>query len=193
MASAGVPAPALAPSTRIEAAFEELRSKHRILVEESCACCCTCGHVRCKAQLASQPEAIGYAFFHAQDLDMVVEDGELYLGHAARHSTLDRIVPLVTRSVLEDHGFQVDWSGCPAVRLRVPIPQGPDRAYFQRMLAEQWAEYEDEEDYDDDGDGEYDDDEDEEEEGEADGHADGGDGEAQASEGGAAAAPGAVG
>ena len=89
--------------------------------------------------------------------------------------------------------LQVDWSGCPAVRLRVPIPQGPDRAYFQRMLAEQWAEYEDEEDYDDDGDGEYDDDEDEEEEGEADGHADGGDGEAQASEGGAAAAPGAVG
>lgn len=153
MASAGVPAPALAPSTRIEAAFEELRSKHRILVEESCACCCTCervqvegrcqrplaaiadreckrpmrcictacgiiaasmllpllqgklappkpflihtqrglwqparnmcrpshlpagGHVRCKAQLASQPEAIGYAFFHAQDLDMVVEGG----------------------------------------------------------------------------------------------------------------------
>ncbi|KAL4457709.1 hypothetical protein ABPG75_012574 [Micractinium tetrahymenae] len=144
MASAADAAPALAPATRIEAAFEELRSKHRILVEESCACCCSCGHAHCRGELARHPEAVGYAFFHAQDLDFVA-DGELWLGHAARDDLLDRIVPLVMRSVLEDHGFEADWSGSPEVRLRVLVPEGPERAYFRRMLEEEWADYDDDE------------------------------------------------
>ncbi|EFN56728.1 hypothetical protein CHLNCDRAFT_144145 [Chlorella variabilis] len=117
----------------LKIAFNELRGTHRILVEEDAACCGNCAHAECSSLLDSTPEAVGYIFYHSQDIDNAA-DGELWLGHAARDGMPAKVVPLVTASCLEDHGFKVDWDGSMNRRLMVHIPEGPERDYFRRQL-----------------------------------------------------------
>ncbi|KAL4457704.1 hypothetical protein ABPG75_012569 [Micractinium tetrahymenae] len=140
------------PEPRIAAAFQELRERYSLLVEENCACCRTCATAECCGLLDEHPSKVGFLYFHGQDLDLVVETGELWLGHAARDGMPDNVPPLVARSVLEDHGFQVsfgcvpwltpashvDWNGSTAMRLKVLIPEGPELDYFRGMQEEMW-------------------------------------------------------
>ncbi|KAL4853675.1 Centrosomal protein [Chlorella vulgaris] len=129
---------------RLTAAFNELRSKHKILVEEDAACCGNCGHSYCEQLLYSDPEAVGYLFYHNQDIDRAAE-GRLYLGHSTRYGLPAKVAPLVAKNCLEDHGFEVYWDGDVGIRIWVHIPEGPERDYFQHMHDSQWADYDEEE------------------------------------------------
>lgn len=67
MSSAAGAAP---PPTKLQQAFGELRGEGRLLVEENCACCGTCGHRECSILLEASPDKVGFVFFHSQNVDL---------------------------------------------------------------------------------------------------------------------------
>jgi ankyrin repeat protein len=64
---------------------------------------------------------VGYCFYHGQDLDHVMESGELYLAFGDFLEDKDRRGEIGRRikSALEDAGFTVEWSGSVRERLLV--------------------------------------------------------------------------
>ena len=55
--------------TGLQRAFERMRSQGRLLAVENAACCSTCAHAECAELLAGDDEAVGYVFYHSQDLE----------------------------------------------------------------------------------------------------------------------------
>ncbi|KAI7840912.1 hypothetical protein COHA_005344 [Chlorella ohadii] len=39
-------------------------------------------------------------------------------------------------------GTQVDWNGDVRTRIKVAVPEGPERDYFKQMMEEEYAQYE---------------------------------------------------
>ncbi len=103
------------------------------------ACCSTCAHAQCQEDLYATPAAVGYVFYHQQDLECAAgglaagpagacaaqpdpagtrcagppraEQGELWLGHSARDGMPDNVTPLVAAQMLRDQGLEVQRRG----------------------------------------------------------------------------------
>ena len=60
----------MAQESRIDRAFEALEREWRILPVENASCCTTCSHGVCRSELNTTGWAVGYIFYHAQDLDL---------------------------------------------------------------------------------------------------------------------------
>ena len=60
----------MAQESRIDRAFEALEREWRILPVENASCCTTCSHGVCRSELKTTGWAVGYIFYHAQDLDL---------------------------------------------------------------------------------------------------------------------------
>jgi uncharacterized protein DUF6891 len=56
---------------------------------------------------------VGYCFYHGQDLDRVMESGDLWLAFGDFHGDAERSVEIGRRiqRALQDAGFTVEWSG----------------------------------------------------------------------------------
>ena len=118
--------PAVTDCDRLDAAFADLESAG-VLVRQDFTCCQPCGH----AEIADEVESAiadgrpvrGYAFFHHQDTEAVVEGHGLHLAFGARGNGEENAVAIAREvaAALRAQGLQVDWDGTYQRRLSVTI------------------------------------------------------------------------
>jgi hypothetical protein len=111
---------------RLQDAFRRMNAKG-IITRESYTCCSTCGHHEIQGEMAAAAEqgreVRGYAFFHQQDTDRVMEGGQLYLAHGSRLGTDDEDSAVAHQIVeaLTAAGFQPEWDGSTNTRIGVQM------------------------------------------------------------------------
>lgn len=109
--------PVLTDVDRLELAFDMLEDKG-IISRQNFTCCATCG----ASEIATEIEdfeaygrpARGYAFFHQQDTESVVDTGHLYLSFGAANGETDAEFVEIGQEVFEALnavGLKVRWDG----------------------------------------------------------------------------------
>lgn len=116
--------PEVTDDDRLTAAFAE-SERCGILAREDYACCRNCGVKEALVELeeaspSGQP-LIGFAFFHMQDTERVVEGGPLMICFGDRDDT-DSGTEHVGQQVavaLREAGLRTEWNGSPDSRIEV--------------------------------------------------------------------------
>ena len=118
--------PAVTDVDRLEAAFAALEADG-IVVRQNFACCMTCGSDEIWEEVQAVADAglptRGYAFFHSQDTDAVVDGGDLFLAYGACDEG-EAAALAVGREIvaqLAAHGLRTEWDGSWDRRIGVPI------------------------------------------------------------------------
>lgn len=65
---------------------------------------------------------IGYCYYHGQDLERVIQDGELYIGFSGAKENNDKEAIIIGNkivAILKDAGFNIDWNGTASKRIRI--------------------------------------------------------------------------
>jgi len=109
---------------RLTAAFAEIE-RRGILAREDYACCRNCGVKEALVELeeasTSEQPFMGFAFFHMQDTERVVEGGPLMICFGDRDDT-DSGTEHVGQQVaaaLREAGLRTEWNGSPDSRIEV--------------------------------------------------------------------------
>lgn len=65
----------------------------------------------------------GYCFYHSQDVDRALTDGQLLIAFGDLHDDPRQAANVAqsVQRVLEQHGFQVEWNGDVGTRLNIPV------------------------------------------------------------------------
>lgn len=111
---------ALTDCDRLDAAFAELESSG-IVCRQNWTCCQTCGLAEIGSQIA--PGKRGYAFFHQQDTERVVEDGTLLLAYGACSDVKAEQLGVANEIVrtIRENGLRVEWDGSLEKRILVRL------------------------------------------------------------------------
>src|SRR5262245_37505624 len=105
---------------RLTAAFEAMRTTGRIVAEEDFCDCQSCGLGGVEDIRENE---VAYVFYHNQDTEAMLEDGEVYLsygtfdGNEYRQIAIGRIVS----GYLQEAGLAVEWDGLPKTRILVRL------------------------------------------------------------------------
>lgn len=94
--------------TSLNKAFRELR-KLEYFAKQNWKCCQICGCA------AIPKENNDYVFYHAQDKEMWLEGGEMYLAWAGDGAEIV--------NVFENAGFLVEWDGSEGTRICIKQPE----------------------------------------------------------------------
>lgn len=108
--------PAQTDCDRLSEAFASLRD-YGFTAEENFTCCMTCGVAEIRGHAHDDDD--GYAFYHMQDTERAVQDGDLHIAFGT-YGEADP-VELGTRIVriLTDRGLSTEWDGTSESRIRV--------------------------------------------------------------------------
>ena len=108
--------PEVTDCDRLDAAFAELESAG-ILVRQDFTCCQTCGHGEIADEIetatADGQTVRGYAFFHHQDTEAVVDGQGLWLAYGACADGEDAAVAIAREvaAAIRAQGLVVNWDG----------------------------------------------------------------------------------
>ena len=100
---------------RLDRAFDDLENQG-IVARQNFTCCQTCGHAEIWEeieQVKQDFEVKGYAFYHMQDTDRVLEEGRLYLAYGAVDNLDESTIQIAftIAKTMKKHGFMVEWNG----------------------------------------------------------------------------------
>ncbi len=120
--------PAVTDCDRLDAAFDALNVRG-IMARHDWWCCQTCGHGAMPeesdrlAAAAPDLEVRGYAFYHNQDTESVVDDGSLRLAYGATEPGAEPAEAIGREivAVLREHGLAPRWDGTVATRIAVKL------------------------------------------------------------------------
>lgn len=129
---------------RLAAAFAALEADG-IVARMDFTCCQTCGHAEITDEFG--PDTRGYTFFHQQDTDRILEEGDVYLAFGPARPTTDVDPDLAARAVdgdeearrqvyerselliaervaraVREAGLDVEWDGTTSQRILVRLP-----------------------------------------------------------------------
>ncbi len=109
---------------RLTSAFADLEGRG-ILAREDYACCRNCGTKEARVELEESSAAgqapMGFAFFHMQDTERVVEGGPLMICFGDQDDTDSGTTKVGEQVVaaLRGAGLRTDWNGSPDSRIEV--------------------------------------------------------------------------
>lgn len=105
---------------RLDAAFAELESSG-IVCRQNWTCCQTCGLAEIGGEMKRTTR--GYAFYHQQDTERVVEDGVLLLAYGACSDLKTEQVEVANEiaRTIRENGLEVDWDGSLEKRIVVKV------------------------------------------------------------------------
>lgn len=116
--------PAVTDYDRLTAAFADIEGRG-VLAREDYACCRNCGIKEALVELeeasAEGQSFTGFAFFHMQDTERVVEGGPLMICFGDREGTdggTEHVGQLVV-AALRAAGLRTEWNGSPDSRIEV--------------------------------------------------------------------------
>ena len=100
---------------RLDQAFAEL-NKIGIVARQHFSCCNSCGHRQIDAVLKREQgrrKVWGFAFFHAQDTEMAVRSGVLFITYDSADKRGKRAIEVGRRisDALRKAGLNVEWDG----------------------------------------------------------------------------------
>ena len=109
--------PVLTDSDRLELAFDILED-NGIVARQNFTCCGTCGASEIVIEMEDYEvcgrPARGYAFFHQQDTESAVENGNLYLSYGATNTSDEDVLLKIGQEVfrtLKSVGLDTHWDG----------------------------------------------------------------------------------
>lgn len=101
-------------------AFAKLR-RYGVLSEMDYLCCGTCGTHAMQEQAKTMPEdeqPIGYCFFHAQDTECLIEEGDAYLAFNGFGPVSSQYIGNLIVDTLLSCGVRCLWDGDVRKRIR---------------------------------------------------------------------------
>ncbi|MCE6996935.1 hypothetical protein LZG04_19315 [Saccharothrix sp. S26] len=101
---------------RLFAAFHAL-DRGGITARADFTCCQTCGHAEIGDE--AREGARGYVFFHQQDTERAVVDGQVWLAYGSFGEAADEAVGREVVAALSAGGLPVEWNGSASTRIKV--------------------------------------------------------------------------
>jgi hypothetical protein len=107
---------------RLDEAFEAL-NEIGIVARQNFSCCQNCGTTEIWAEVEQLSDAVGYAFYHFQDTEYVVQGHGLYLsyGSVERTPAASRAIGQRIVATLRLVGLPCDWNGRLSQRIYIPM------------------------------------------------------------------------
>lgn len=122
--------PDVTDNDRLDAAFKELEEQYGILARQNYSDCLTGGHAALQEEVARARDEgrmiRGYTFFHAQDTDIVVECGRLFLAFGTL-ATDEEVARAILPKLLENE--------------EAPLPEDREQPLdLKQEIMEKWRE-----------------------------------------------------
>jgi hypothetical protein len=98
---------------RLDTAFARME-KRGLVARQHFTCCNTCARAEIGREIGTaevEREVIGYAFYHMQDTEGVVEGGTIQIKYGPTNGTIAEQVGHLVCDALEESGLVVCWSG----------------------------------------------------------------------------------
>lgn len=131
------------PPDRVTAAFAELQAQ-RILALSNFTCCGTCGAGEAYERMEAEKDLWeGYIFFHTQDTEALIEDGETYLSYGVNwfsqsedpaYNSLpeaeqeklyvqacQKMADEILEPTFQKHGITFTWDGDYSTRMHIEV------------------------------------------------------------------------
>lgn len=112
---------------RLHKVFDELSSQHIVALHNA-------GYTTsdaiydvqevCKDIEDAGTHPVGYCYYHGQDMERVIEDGNLLIGFYGVKANNDKEAIIIGRKIvnaLEKEGFDVNWNGTASSRIEIPV------------------------------------------------------------------------